>query len=487
VKTIASLISTINTINILGSTKGVVTGLVLDSRKIEEGSMFFALKGALLDGHQYIDSAIAKGAVAIVCETLPSDVKDGICYIQVQKVNDVVGLIAANYYDYPSKDLKVVGVTGTNGKTTIATLLYQLFTELGYKVGLISTVANYIGDKMVPATHTTPDPISLQHLFNEMYENDCTHVFMEVSSHAVDQRRIAGVEFDGALFTNLTHDHLDYHKTFDAYLKAKKRFFDDLDKKAFAIVNADDKRGMVMLQNTKAQKLTYALKIPADFKGKILENELDGLKMLIDQKEVNFRLIGTFNAYNLLAVYGAAICLGEDKNKVLEVLSKLKGAAGRFETLRSAKDNLLGIVDYAHTPDALLNVLATIKQFSNEKQIITVVGCGGDRDKTKRPEMAEVAVTHSTKVIFTSDNPRTEDPEAILDDMEKGVAITLKKKCLRISNRGEAIKAAVAMADKESIILLAGKGHETYQEINGVKNHFDDKEQLQNMFTLLER
>lgn len=486
-KTVAQILQGITTQQIVGNQEALVQHLSLDSRTVQEGTLFFAVRGVQVDGHQFIVKAIAQGAVAVVCEDLPTEILDTACYIQVAKVADVLGEIATCFYDYPSNEMKVVGVTGTNGKTTIATLLYQLFTGLGYQCGLISTVANYIGDQVVPATHTTPHAIALHELFNNMYESGCEYVFMEVSSHAVDQKRIGGVDFDGALFTNLSHDHLDYHKTFDAYLKAKKSFFDGLKKQAFALVNADDKRGLVMLQNTRATKQTYALKVPADYKGKVLENELDGLLMLIDQKEVHFRLNGLFNAYNILAVYGTAVNLGIDKQKALEVLSQLKGAAGRFETIRSAKDSILGIIDYAHTPDALLNVLATIKQFSQEKEVLTVVGCGGDRDKTKRPEMAEVAAIHSTKVILTSDNPRTENPEAILDDMESGVPIALKKKCLRISNRAEAIKTAVSMAKDASIILVAGKGHETYQEINGVRHHFDDKEELIKMFSLIER
>lgn len=486
-KSLASIISVLQPLQIEGDTQVLVQQLALDSRRVDAGALFFAVRGSTVNGHEFIDVAISKGALAIICDTLPAVIQAKVCYIKVANVSEVVGEVAAAFYDAPSRDMKVVGVTGTNGKTTIATLLYQLFTQLGYKVGLVSTVANYIGETVVPATHTTPDAISLQALFNEMFEQGCTHVFMEVSSHAVDQRRIVGVDFDGALFTNMSKDHLDYHKTFDAYIKAKKQFFDDLKQEAFAIVNADDKRGMVMLQNTKATKKTYALKVPATYKGKVLENELDGLLMLIDQKEVHFRLHGLFNAYNLLAVYGAALSLGEDAGKVLRILSELKGAAGRFETIRSRIDNILGIVDYAHTPDALLNVLTTIKQFSDDKQIITVVGCGGDRDKTKRAEMAEVAAVHSHKLILTSDNPRTEDPEVILDDMEKGIPIAMRKKVLRIVNRYEAIRTAVSISDKDSIILLAGKGHETYQEIQGVRHHFDDKEHLINLFNILER
>lgn len=486
-KNISQLLNDIKTKAIHGSEDVIVVDLILDSRKVTDNSLFFAVKGTLVDGHQFIESSIAKGAKVIVCQEEPVTLHTDVTYVVVDDVSEIVGVMAANFYDYPSRDMKVVGVTGTNGKTTVATLLFQLFTALGYKCGLVSTVANHIGDEIVPATHTTPDAISLQALFNRMFESGCTHVFMESSSHAIHQHRIAGVEFDGALFTNITHDHLDYHKTFDAYIKAKKMFFDGLSKKAFAIVNADDKRGMVMLQNTKAVKKTYALKVPADYKGKVLENELDGLLMLVNNTEVHFRLNGLFNAYNLLAVYGAAIELGESSEMVLSILSNLKGAAGRFETLRSVNDKLLGIVDYAHTPDALLNVLQTIKQFSADHQIITVVGCGGDRDTTKRPEMAEVAAAHSHKVILTADNPRSEDPEAILDDMEAGLNAADKRKVLRITNRKEAIKTAVSLAQNGDIILVAGKGHETYQEIKGQRTHFDDKEVLNEMFVLLER
>jgi len=486
-KTVAALIQHLQDAETRGDRQHMVQDLALDSRKVRQGTLFFAVRGAHADGHGFIARAVEAGAVAVVCDTLPEVIAADVCYIKVPDVTAVMGGIAAVFYDHPSREMKVVGVTGTNGKTTVATLLFQLFQKLGYTCGLISTVANYIGHKVVPATHTTPDAISLQQLMNTMYEAGCEYVFMEVSSHAVSQQRIAGVDFDGALFTNLTHDHLDYHKTFDAYLQAKKAFFDGLKKEAFAIVNADDKRGLVMLQNTKAARKTYALRVPADYKGKVLENELDGLLMLIGQQEVHFRLNGLFNAYNILAVYGAALNLGMPARRVLEILSELKGAAGRFETIRSAADHILGIVDYAHTPDALLNVLSTIRQFSQDKEVITVVGCGGDRDTSKRPEMAEVAVTHSTKVIFTSDNPRSENPEVILDDMEQGVPVSMKRKYLRITDRQEAIRVAVSMASPESIILLAGKGHETYQEINGVKHHFDDKEQLIHMFTLLER
>jgi UDP-N-acetylmuramoyl-L-alanyl-D-glutamate--2,6-diaminopimelate ligase len=486
-KTVATLIQHLKSVEVFGNTQCIVDCLTLDSRAVKEGTLFFAVKGEVVDGHDFINKAIQGGAIAIVCENIPQPLNPSVCYIQVPKVAAIIGDMAASFYDYPSNEMKIIGITGTNGKTTVGTLLFQLFTKMGHTCGLVSTVANYIGEAVIPATHTTPDAISLHHLFNTMYEAGCEYVFMEVSSHAVAQNRIGGVDFDGAVFTNITHDHLDYHKTFDAYIKAKKGFFDTLKKDAFTLVNTDDKRGLVMLQNTKATKKTYALRVPADFKGKVLANELDGLQMMIDHQDVHFRLNGLFNAYNILAVYSVAINLGKSKQETLEILSELKGAVGRFETIRSSKENILGIVDYAHTPDALLNVLITIKQFSQDKDIITVIGCGGNRDVSKRPAMAEVAVTHSTKVILTSDNPRDEDPEVILDDMEKGISVVMKRKYLRITNRQEAIKTAVSMATSNSIILLAGKGHETYQEIKKIKHHFDDKEQLINMFTLLER
>src|SRR6185295_3801050 len=377
---------------------------------------------------------------------------------------------------------------GTNGKTTIATLLFKLFTGLGCTCGLLSTVENHIGDTIVPATHTTPDAVSLNQLLKKMLDAGCTHVFMEVSSHAVHQQRTRGINFAGGVFSNITHDHLDYHKTFDEYIRVKKAFFDSLSSSAFAISNADDKRGTVMLQNTNARKYMYSLKTLADFKGKIIENSLMGLVMDVNGQEVHFRLIGEFNAYNLMAVYGAAVCLNEDKHEVLRNLSVLTGAEGRFDYIMSAKDKVIAIVDYAHTPDALLNVLATIKKLKKGfEQVITVVGCGGDRDKTKRPVMAEVACEHSDKAIFTSDNPRSEDPAQIIKDMETGLSAAAKRKYISIVDRKEAIKTAISLANKEDILLVAGKGHEKYQEIKGVKNHFDDKEVVKEMFELLDK
>lgn len=469
-----------------GSTDVVVSGVQIDSRKVSHRSVFVAVKGVAADGHQYINKAIELGAVAIVCEERPAEQKEGVTYIQTSDSAEAAGVMAHNFYDQPSSKLKLVGVTGTNGKTTIATLLYKLFTDLGYQCGLISTVENMINGNVIPSTHTTPDAVSLNALLKQMVDEGCEYAFMEVSSHAVHQRRIAGLEFVGALFSNITHDHLDYHKTFDEYIKAKKGFFDGLSSNAFAITNIDDKRGAVMLQNTAAKKLSYSLRSMADFKGKILENGLSGLVMTINDQEVHFRLIGEFNAYNLLAVYGAAVSLGQDKQEVLQYLSNTTGAEGRFDYTISPKEKVIAIVDYAHTPDALINVLATIKKLrQGNEQVITVVGCGGDRDKTKRPVMGEVACEHSDKAIFTSDNPRTEDPLQILNDMETGLSVSAKRKYIAIADRKQAIKTAISMAGPDDIVLIAGKGHEKYQEINGVKHHFDDKEIVQEMFELL--
>lgn len=473
---------------ITGTTDVVIGDVQIDSRQVQKGALFIAVKGTASDGHQFVTKAIEKGAVAIVYETIPEEIVSGITYIQVANSAEAAGFIAHNFFDQPSAAFRLVGVTGTNGKTTIATLLYKLFTQLGYNCGLVSTVENIIAGKVIPSTHTTPDAVSLNSLLKKMRDAGCEYVFMEVSSHAVHQRRIAGLQFAGALFSNITHDHLDYHKTFDEYIKAKKAFFDGLPASAFAITNTDDKRGMVMLQNTAAKKQTYSLKAVADFKGKILENSLTGLVMTINDQEVHFRVIGEFNAYNLLAVYGAAINLGQDKQEVLQVLSNTTGAEGRFDYLVSAKERILGIIDYAHTPDALVNVLSTVKKLRRgHEKIITVVGCGGDRDKTKRPVMGEVACAHSDKVIFTSDNPRTEDPLQILADMEEGLNTAAKRKYVAIPDRKQAIKTAVSMAGEEDIVLIAGKGHEKYQDINGIKQHFDDKEVLQEMFELLNK
>jgi len=478
----------VNIRSVIGSTDEEIRDVQIDSRKIKPGSLFIAVRGMLIDGHEFITKAIEQGAVAIICEEMPASKKQGIVYVQVENSSAAAGYIANNFFDQPSAKMKVVGVTGTNGKTTIVTLLYKLFTSLGYRTGLISTVQNHVGDKIVPATHTTPDAISLNALLKQMADEECTHVFMEASSHAIHQHRITGLQFAGGIFSNVTHDHLDYHKSFEEYIRVKKSFFDGLSSSAFAISNVDDKRGMVMLQNTNARKYYYSLRTVADFKGKILDNSLTGLLMTVNDQEVHFRLIGEFNAYNLLAVYGTAICLGEDKQETLRNLSMLTGAEGRFDYLISTKEKVIAIVDYAHTPDALLNVLATVKKLKKGfEKLITVVGCGGDRDKTKRPVMGEVACEHSDKVIFTSDNPRSEDPAQIIKDMEAGLTTSMKKKYISIVDRKEAIKTAISLAKREDIVLIAGKGHEKYQEIKGVRNHFDDKEVVREMFEMLDK
>ncbi len=471
-----------------GNTAVEIADIQIDSRKVRPGAVFIAVKGVAVDGHQFIDKAIANGAVAVVCEHLPASVTDNVTYLQVENSAVAAGNMAANFFGQPSVAMKVVGVTGTNGKTTIATLLYKLFTALGYKCGLLSTVDNHIGDKVLPATHTTPDAVSLQAMLKEMYDQGCSHVFMEVSSHAIHQHRVAGLHFAGGLFSNITHDHLDYHRSFDEYIRVKKAFFDSLPSTAFAISNADDKRGLVMLQNTNAKKYLYSLRTLADFKGKLLENSLSGLVMMVNEQEVHFRLIGEFNAYNLLAVYGAAICLGEEKHEILRCLSVLTGAEGRFDYIISPREKIIAIVDYAHTPDALLNVLATINKLrKGAGQVITVVGCGGDRDRTKRPVMAQVACEHSDRAILTSDNPRSEDPAQIIRDMEEGLPAAAKRKYIAITDRREAIKTAISLAGPEDIVLVAGKGHEKYQDIKGVKHHFDDKEEVKKVFELLDK
>src|SRR5215471_14006876 len=478
----------VNIRSVIGSTSLEISDVQIDSRRVTKGSLFIAAKGVAVDGHQFIQSAIELGAVGVVCEVLPVTREEKVVYVQVENSAAAAGYIAHNFFDRPSEQMKVVGVTGTNGKTTVATLLYKLFTSLGYQCGLLSTVENRVGNKMVSATHTTPDAISLNILLNEMVGEGCSYVFMEASSHAIHQHRITGLQFAGGIFTNITHDHLDYHKTFDEYIRVKKSFFDGLPSTSFAISNADDKRGQVMLQNTNAKKHYYSLKTVADFKGKMLDNSLTGLVMTVNEQEVHFRLIGEFNAYNLLAVYGTALCLSQDKQEVLRCLSVLTGAEGRFDYMVSPTDKIIAIVDYAHTPDALLNVLATIKKLKKGfEKIITVVGCGGDRDRTKRPVMAKVACEHSDKAIFTSDNPRSEDPAEIIKEMEAGLSASAKRKYISIVDRKEAIKTAISLAGKEDIVLIAGKGHEKYQEIKGVRNHFDDKEVVMEMFELLGR
>jgi len=482
------LLYKVSIVAVKGDTSVAVNALQLDSRAANPQGCFIAIKGSAMDGHDFISSAIANGAVAIICQQMPAEINETVTYVQVENSAVAAGIMSHNFYGEPSKNLKLVGVTGTNGKTTIATVLFKLFTNLGSKCGLISTVQNQVGDTVIPSTHTTPDAVNLNKLLKQMLDAECEYVFMECSSHAIEQQRLAGLVFAGGIFSNITHDHLDYHKTFDEYIRVKKSWFDGLPKSAFAISNADDKRGAVMLQNTAAKKYFYSLKTLADFKGKILDTSLAGLHMLVNDVEVHFKMIGEFNAYNLLAVYAAAICLGQNKEEVLLQLSSINGAEGRFDYSISNKERVVGIVDYAHTPDALLNVLATIKNLrqGNEK-IITVVGCGGNRDKTKRPVMAEVACEYSDKVIFTSDNPRKEDPQEILKDMEAGVKVVARKKYITIADRREAIKTAVSLSAKEDIVLVAGKGHEKYQEINGVKYDFDDKKVLQEMFEMLEK
>ncbi len=463
---------------VVGSTNVAIENICIDSRQAKKFSLFIAVKGTAVDGHQFIDTAIEQGSLAIICEDLPENLVKEVNYIQVKNSRFAAGVIASNFYDNPSEKLKLIGVTGTNGKTTVTTLLYELFKNLGYKTGLLSTVRNLIDGVVIEATHTTPDPISLNELLAEMVDRGCEYAFMEVSSHALDQHRVAGVEFTGAIFTNISHDHLDYHETFDNYIAAKKMLFNNLPSNAFALVNLDDKNGEVMVQNTKAKIITYGLKSMADRKAKILENNLTGLILNIDGQEVITRLIGSFNAYNILSVYGAAIELKEEKLQILTTLSNLHSPDGRFQFIKT-DNNILGIVDYAHTPDALDNVISTIHglRTGNEK-LITLVGCGGDRDKTKRPEMARIAAEGSTKVILTSDNPRSEDPTQILEDMKTGLDPVLKRKAVSIVDRLEAIRTACMLAEPGDIILVAGKGHEKYQEINGVKHDFDDMEVL---------
>jgi len=461
-----------------------VKGICFDSRKAKPGFLFVAVKGTQSDGHLYIEKAVDLGAIAVVAEKLPERISDNISYVTVNDSAQALGIIAANFYHHPSHRLKLVGVTGTNGKTTVATLLYQLFNSIGHRSGLLSTVVYKIVDNEIPATHTTPDPIELNELLVQMVEARCTHCFMEVSSHAVDQKRVTGLKFEGAVFTNITHDHLDYHKTFENYIKAKKGYFDSLTSDAFALVNADDKRGMVMLQNTRARKQSFGLKKMVDFKGKIITNSIEGLELEIGNKNVWFKLIGDFNAYNLLAVYGTAILLGEDSDEILTHLSALPGAAGRFELIgRGSK--ITAIVDYAHTPDALKNVLETIAHFrTGAEQVITVVGCGGNRDRSKRPLMASIACRFSDKVVLTSDNPRDEDPMEIIREMQTGIGPSETRKTLVLVNREEAIKTACMLAKQRDIILVAGKGHEQYQEIKGVKYPFDDREVLERMLKM---
>ncbi|MCC6251253.1 MAG: UDP-N-acetylmuramoyl-L-alanyl-D-glutamate--2,6-diaminopimelate ligase [Bacteroidia bacterium] len=470
---------------LIGSTLMEVDNICFDSRNVTKNSVFVAIVGVNSDGHLFIDKAIEKGATAVVCHHFPENINQSVTYIKVKDSALALSIMACNFFDNPSSKLKLVGVTGTNGKTTTVTLLYKLFKELGYKTGLISTVKNYINDFEVEATHTTPEPIQLNSLLTRMVESGVTHCFMEVSSHSIVQHRVSGLQFAGGAFSNITHDHLDYHKTFDNYLAAKKGFFDMLPATAFAIANKDDRHYAVMLQNTRAVKKTCSLGKPADFKGKIIENNFEGLDLVIEGTEFFSKLIGHFNAQNILMVYAIAIMLNEDKTNVLTALSNLNPVDGRFQFIRST-NKITGIVDYAHTPDALTNVLKTIQDIrSGKENIITVVGCGGNRDAAKRPLMAEIACKWSNRVIITSDNPRNEEPDEIINQMMQGVDIINKRKVLCINDRKEAIKAACALANTGDIILIAGKGHEKYQEIKGVKYPFDDMKELSEQFQLI--
>lgn len=476
------LLHAIPVLEIQGDSDIQISSLTFDSRAINPGSLFIAIKGARADGHNYLSEVVNKGVAAVVVSKLPEVLNENVVYVLVNDTAFALGVLAANFYGNPSTKLKLVGITGTNGKTTTASLLYQLFGKLGYNVGLISTIENRIVDTVFTAQYTTPDPISLNYLLNQMVEKGCDYCFMEVSSHAVIQQRIAGLHFAGGVFTNITHDHLDFHETFDNYIKAKKRFFDNLDRSAFALINVDDRNGNVMLQNTFAHSKTYALRSMADFKVKIIESHFEATLLQIDNEQVWVRLVGGFNAYNLLAAYGVAILLEQETGKVLTALSELHAAEGRFETINSQK-GVVGIVDYAHTPDALENVLKTIRELRKTgQQIFTVVGCGGDRDKAKRPKMTQIACRLSDKVILTSDNPRTENPESIIKDMEEGIPVSMTNKVFSIVDRKEAIRAACHIAQAGDIILIAGKGHENYQEVNGERFHFDDMEILNKEF-----
>ncbi|WP_341226244.1 UDP-N-acetylmuramoyl-L-alanyl-D-glutamate--2,6-diaminopimelate ligase [uncultured Arcticibacterium sp.] len=475
---LSDILYKVSLLTVSGRTDIEISNLQFDSRKVDTGSLFIAIPGTQVNGHDYISKAIELGAKAILCEILPEELSDEVTYLKVESSANSMGLAASNFYDNPSSKIKLVGITGTNGKTSVATLLFDLFRKLGYTCGLLSTVQNQIEDEIIPSTHTTPDSVKINELLALMHKKGCNYVFMEVSSHAVVMERIAGLSFTGGVFTNITQDHLDFHETFKNYIDAKKGFFDRLPKTAFALTNSDDKNGKVMLQNSVAEKHAYTLRGVGAFKGKVLDCGLYGLNMTINEQEVWFKLIGRFNAYNLLAVYGTATLLGEEPEAILTELSQLQPPPGRFEQIHST-DHKVGIVDYAHTPDALKNVLETIKDLKEgNQQVICVVGCGGNRDKGKRPLMAKIACELSDKVILTSDNPRNEEPEAILKDMQEGVSITKRKKVLAILDRREAIKTAVMLSNEGDIILVAGKGHENYQDIKGVKSHFDDKEEI---------
>ncbi|HOG56561.1 MAG TPA: UDP-N-acetylmuramoyl-L-alanyl-D-glutamate--2,6-diaminopimelate ligase [Bacteroidales bacterium] len=465
-------------VSVKGDTGTMVSDISFDSRTVGPGTLFVAVRGTKSDGHDFIPAAVSSGASAVVCERLPENPTEGVCWILTDDSARALGVVASEFFGNPSSSLKLTGITGTNGKTTIATLLYRVFSGLGYKCGLFSTVCNYIVNKELPATHTTPDPVELNRTLAEMLKAGCDYVFMEVSSHAVDQKRIAGLQFAGGIFTNLTHDHLDYHKTFDNYLKAKKEFFDSLPGSAFALVNNDDKNGKVMVQNCRASKYSFSTKGLADFRCTVLEQDFSGMSLRIQGKDVWTRFIGDHNASNLLAVFSAASILGAEDEEVLRILSELRSVPGRLE-LVEGPGGISCLVDYAHTPDALRNVISAVNRIRpGDRQLITVVGAGGDRDRAKRPHMASITAEGSTKVILTSDNPRTEDPEKILDDMEVGITPDMRRKVLRITSRREAIKTAVMLAVPGDVVLVAGKGHENYQEINGVKHHFDDREEL---------
>ena len=477
------LLKNVKPICIIGSDDIDITGVNIDSRKIETGHLFVAIKGTQTDGHKFIPKALELGASAVLCEDIPEEKVAGVTYVQVESTESAVGPVATVFFGEPSKKLKLVGVTGTNGKTTIATLLYNMFRKFGHKCGLLSTVCNYIEGEAIPADHTTPDPIELNHLLSKMVEAGCEYAFMECSSHAIAQKRIGGLDFAGGIFTNLTRDHLDYHKTFENYRDAKKAFFDGLSKEAFAITNADDKNGNVMVQNCKAKIKTYSTRSMADFRARIIECHFEGMYLEIDGREVGVQFIGKFNVSNLLAVYGAAVMLGKKPEDILLILSTLKSVAGRLEPIRS-KEGVTAIVDYAHTPDALENVLNAIHEVLDGKggQVITVCGAGGNRDKGKRPLMAQEAAKQSDRVIITSDNPRFEEPQDIINDMLEGLNAQQKKKTISIVDRKEAIRTATMMASKGDVILIAGKGHEDYQEIKGVKHHFDDREIVREIF-----
>lgn len=476
------------TINaVVGSTSATVNKVEFDSRKVESNDVFVAIRGTITDGHKYIEKAIEDGAIAVVCEVLPETLNDGITYVEVANSNQALAFMAANYFEHPSENLKLVGVTGTNGKTTVTSLLYQLFKKAGYKVGLLSTVKIMVDNTEYKATHTTPDSLTINKYLKLMNEEGVEFCFMEASSHGIHQSRTEGLKFSGGVFTNLSHDHLDYHESFAEYRDVKKSFFDHLPKDAFALSNMDDKNGLVMLQNTEAKKYTYALKNYADYRAQILENEFSGLLLKVNESELWTKLIGSFNAYNILAIYGAAELLGLEKDEILRLISELDNVSGRFQYFIS-DEKITAIVDYAHTPDALKNVLETINSIrTKNEQLITVVGCGGDRDKTKRPKMAHIASALSTKVIFTSDNPRSEVPEAIIEDMEKGVEPQNFKKIVSITDRKQAIKTACQMAEAKDIILIAGKGHETYQEIKGERFDFDDYKTVQEFLKMMKK